>query len=124
MNAFSFTTALPTVSDIGKFLFVENSSGNASVCNADTDTPVGISQFATLSGTDCSYVADGVSYLTVDGSGTAIVAGSVLSPNASGEGIVAVAGKTKAARAIDPATTDGAVIRVVFLNAQDLVPTP
>ena len=119
MNGYSFTAALPTAADVGQFLFVEASGGNVSACNAVTDNPVGISQFDTDSGDDCTYVASGVSYLTVDGSGTAIVAGSFLAPNASGQGEVATTGDTKAARAIDPATTAGAVIRVVFLNAQE-----
>lgn len=118
-NSFNYTMAAPTAADVAQYVFVELTAGNAAACNAVTDLPVGISQFATDSGDDCTYVADGVSYLTVDGSGTAIVAGSMLSPNASGHGEVSTTGDTKAARALDPATTAGAVIRVVFLNAQE-----
>lgn len=69
-------------------------------------------------GDACSVAIGGIGPMIVDGSGTAIAAGDALKPDAGsvGKGIVTTTDRDKyGARALEAATTDGAIINVLIL---------
>lgn len=113
VNAVAGTTtqANPAVDLAGngeKTLGICIGGNNSNIAQTTNSYTAGMEvRVATVYGTTC--------YLTVDGSGTAIAAGDLLGSNASGEGIKVTANNAWfGAEALEAATTDGAIIRVLI----------
>jgi len=102
---------------VAQYRFVEGTMAAATATDAIADVALGISQMSGVSGDKIGICVDGKTYLQVDGSGTAIAAGDAIMAEASGAGQgVKAAGATavKQATALEAATTDGAIIEVIF----------
>lgn len=118
-NSFNFTTQIATASDISQYKFV-NASG------AENTTAgglcIGVSQFDTIDGQDCTYAPAGVTTVMADGSGTAITRGALVASDASGFAVVAAAGDIALGVAIDPTDAANSAIRISLQQVE--IPSP
>lgn len=117
-NPYGATIGLDAAAAVEPFRFLEISSGEFSPTDAAADKPVAISVQKTASGDRCTGQVDGVCYLEVDANSANLVVGDLISPKATGAGVgvKAVTSATHAAKALQPASTDGAVILVRILD--------
>jgi len=117
-NPYYSVHAFPASAAVEPYRFLAISAGEVAGTSAIDDVPFGVSLQGVALGEACSSQIDGVCFLEVDGSGTAIAAGDLIMPKAAGAGVgvAAAVGGTISARAIDAASTAGAVIRVQLLD--------
>jgi len=87
-----------------------NSSGQAVVCAAATDLPIGILQNNPTSGSECEILITGGSKLVLGGT---VAAGAIVSPSAAGAGVAVVHGTDTTKYAMGQAVTGGASGEIV-----------
>ena len=105
---------------ISAYRFVEFNNTGANLTGAAaaaaTDLPGGIAPEAIAQGASGSVFVDGIGFLEVDGSGTAIATNDFIKATTGGKGVKATTdGEFYGAIALEPASTDGKIIRVRIL---------